>query len=106
MVLGGLMLAPDRAVTVFGTLSPSDFYRSDHQAIAHAIRDMHDQRKKHDRVSLAAHLRDTGNLEAAGGDVYLLDLETNCYTVSSIERHAEIIRDRAHRRQVMALCYE
>lgn len=104
MVLGGLMLDGHKAVTVFGLVSPDDFYRADHRVIAQAIRALHEARKSCDYVAVVEALRDAGQLENAGGPAYVAQLQVECYSTGSIEDHARIVRDKAQRRQVIALC--
>lgn len=103
-VLGAMLMDADAAVTVFGVLQPEDFYRHEHQTIARAIRTLHDQRKSHDMVAVSNVLRDRGELENAGGMVYVAELALETYSIAAVEDHAKIVRDRALRRQVIALC--
>lgn len=103
-VLGAMLVSPDAAVTVFGVLQAEDFYRHDHQAIARAVRALHDQRKAHDMVAVTNLLRDRGELDECGGMAYVASLALDTYSLASVEDHAKIVRDRALRRTVVALC--
>ncbi len=103
-VLGGLMIRPEAAVAVFGAVAPDDFYRADHKVIAGAIRRLHDQRKPHDFIAVTEALRDSGRLNDAGGAEYIVNLAMDCAGVANIENWARILRDKALRRRVIALC--
>ena len=103
-VLGALMFDAACAITVFGLLSPGDFYRTDHQVIASAIRKLHDKRAPHDVLSVTEFLRDAGEVEHAGGAGYLGLLASDYSSISNVEHYAKIVREKALRRKVIALC--
>lgn len=105
-VLGALMVDAACAITVFGIVTPADFYRTDHQVIASTIRRLHDKRAPHDLLSVTEVLRDSGELESAGGAGYIGLLAAEMFSVANVEHYAKIVRDKAMRRKVIALCSE
>lgn len=104
-VLGGLMLDGD-AMDHIGALSEGDFYREDHRRIFAAIRSLSAAGKPCDLLSVFDALESSGQGEKAGGIAYLADMANGVLSVAGIRRHAEIIRDRATQRRILATAAE
>lgn len=104
-VLGGLMLDGD-AMDRIGALSEGDFYREDHRRIFAAIRSLSAAGKPCDLLSVFDALESSGQLERVGGLAYLGEMANGVLSVAGIGRHAEIIRDRATQRRILATAAE
>jgi replicative DNA helicase len=104
-VLGGLMLDGD-AMDHIGALSEGDFYREDHRRIFAAIRSLSVAGKPCDLLSVFDALESSGQGEKAGGFAYLADMANGVLSAVGIRRHAEIIRDRATQRRILATAAE
>lgn len=100
-VLGGLMYDGSAIADVGDLIAPEDFYRADHRAIFEAIRSCDEAGKAFDALSLAETLERKGTLDDIGMD-YLNRLVTSCPGIANIRSYAEIVRDRAVRRRLIA----
>ncbi len=101
-VLGGLLLdnlAFDRAAEL---LADSDFYRHEHRLIFGAIRGLIQAGKPADVVTVFEHLQSQGKAEDAGKLKYLNDLAQSVPSAANMRRYAEIVRERAILRKLIA----
>ncbi len=100
-VLGGLLIDSQSVVRVEDTLSDSMFFREAHRILFRAIRQLHERRTAVDVVTVGDHLRDTGELERAGGMEYLAELLDAVPTAANIQYHARIVREKALLRRLI-----
>lgn len=101
-VLGGLLIdnsAWDRAGDL---LTDSDFYRHEHQLIYAAIGGLINQSKPADVITVYEQLQSLGKAEACGGLVYLNALAQSVPSAANLRRYAEIVRERAVLRKLVA----
>ncbi len=101
-VLGGLLLdnsAFDRAADL---LTDSDFYRYEHRAIYSAIRALIDATKPADVITVFEQLQSHGKGDECGGVVYLNALAQSVPSAANLRRYAEIVRERAILRKLIA----
>lgn len=101
-VLGGLLIdntAWDRAGDL---LTDSDFYRHEHQLIYGAIGALINQSKPADVITVFEQLQSLGRAEACGGLVYLNALAQSVPSAANLRRYAEIVRERAVLRKLVA----
>ncbi|MCR5881992.1 replicative DNA helicase [Rhizobacter sp. J219] len=101
-VLGGLLIdnsAWDRAGDL---LTDSDFYRHEHQLIYGAIGGLINQAKPADVITVFEQLQSLGKAEACGGLVYLNALAQSVPSAANLRRYAEIVRERAVLRKLVA----
>jgi replicative DNA helicase len=101
-VLGGLLLdnsAWDRAGDL---LTDSDFYRREHQLIYAAIGALVGAAKPADVITVFEHLQSLGKAEEIGGLVYLNALAQSVPSAANLRRYAEIVRERAVLRKLIA----
>src|SRR4051812_13652149 len=68
-VLGAVLLSDQTlyALRIEINLQPEDFYRPSHGAIYRAMLELYEQGKPADRLTVTEQLKQTGQLEAAGG---------------------------------------
>jgi replicative DNA helicase len=101
-VLGGLLLdnlAWDRAADL---LSDSDFYRHEHRLIYAAIGALVNASKPADVITVFEHLQNIGKAQDCGGLSYLNALAQSVPSAANMRRYAEIVRERAILRKLIA----
>jgi replicative DNA helicase len=97
-VIGALLLDND-AIDRVQDLMPSHFYRADHAAIFSEIRRQIGMANRVDPLSLLEPLR--GKVDDCMR--YLIELRSNCGSSVVIRRHADIIMDKAMKREMMSI---
>ena len=105
-VLGGLLLdnsAWDRAGDL---LTDSDFYRFEHRLIYAAIGNMVNATKPADVITVYEQLQSLGKAEDCGGLAYLNALAQSVPSAANMRRYAEIVRERAILRKLIAVSDE
>lgn len=102
-LLGELMLSKDAIDEVAGSLKGSDFYDPHHETIYAAIVDLYGRGEPADPLTVAAELTKRGDLARVGGGPYLFTLTQSAVSTAHAEQHAEIVRDLAVLRQVVAV---
>jgi replicative DNA helicase len=101
-VLGGLLIdnsAWDRAGDL---LSDSDFYRYEHRLIYAAIGALVSQTRPADVITVHEQLTNLGKAEEVGGLAYLNALAQSVPSAANLRRYAEIVRERAVLRKLVA----
>ncbi|MFT3819800.1 MAG: replicative DNA helicase [Rubrivivax sp.] len=101
-VLGGLLLdnlAWDRASDL---LSDSDFYRHEHKLIYAAVGALVNASKPADVITVFEQLQALGKAEDCGGLAYLNALAQSVPSAANMRRYAEIVRERAILRKLIA----
>ena len=101
-VLGGLLLdnlAWDRAADL---LTDSDFYRHEHKQIFAAIGALINAAKPADVITVFEQLQALGKAEDCGGLAYLNALAQSVPSAANMRRYAEIVRERAILRKLIA----
>ncbi|MGN6529814.1 MAG: replicative DNA helicase [Burkholderiaceae bacterium] len=101
-VLGGLLLdngAWDRAADI---VTDSDFYRYEHKLIFAAIGALIGANRPADVITVFEHLQTAGKADDAGGLPYLNQLAQSVPSAANMRRYAEIVRERAVLRKLIA----
>jgi len=101
-VLGGLLLenlAWDRAADLLGE---SDFYRYEHRLIYAAIASLVQASRPADVITVFEKLQSLGREQDAGGLAYLNALAQSVPSAANLRRYAEIVRERAILRKLIA----
>lgn len=110
-VLGALLVEPKpddlipRVISILGN-NPNAFGTIPHQRIYDAILMVYDQHGHADTLTVAAHLKATGEIEQLNrvdpsGVYYLHDLQARIVETENTAFHAEIVRDKQKRRQLV-----
>ncbi|NBJ65529.1 replicative DNA helicase [Adlercreutzia caecimuris] len=94
-------------------IKPENFFRPAHRIIFEAIQGLVNRRIPVDPISLADTLKAQGQLDAVGGRAYLAELADNTFSLTSWERHVDIVKRQAILRelvyasaQINALAYD
>lgn len=101
-LLGGIFLdssAPIKAL--FDVCSAADFYRDRHRLIAQAMLSLFEGGIGIDRVSVVDRLITLGDLEHAGGEEYLEQLDKFVPTAANLGYYAKIVHDKAVARRLI-----
>jgi replicative DNA helicase len=101
-VLGGLLLdngAWDRAADL---LTESDFYRYEHRTIFQAVGALINATKPADVITVYEQLQSLGKADDCGGLAYLNALAQSVPSAANLRRYAEIVRERAVLRKLIA----
>ena len=101
-VLGGLMLNNSAWELVGDKVSEEDFYRADHRLIFRALAELAEQDKPRDVVTVGEWLENNGDLEKAGGLLYVGTLAKDTPSAANIRAYADIVRERSVLRQLIA----
>jgi replicative DNA helicase len=101
-VIGGLLLdngAWDRAGDL---LTDSDFYRFEHRVIYAAVGTLINASKPADVITVHEQLQSLGKADECGGLAYLNALAQSVPSAANLRRYAEIVRERAILRKLIA----
>lgn len=105
-VLGALMIEKDALSTVIDILRPESFYKEAHQRIYTAIVTLFANSEPIDLLTVTAKLRAMGELEMAGGALYITELTSKVNSAANIEYHARIISQAAIKRDLITISSE
>jgi len=100
-VLGSALLDKDVLYKVGSTLSEQDFYREDHREIYSAMMTLFEKRSPIDLVTITDELKKKNKLEQAGGATYLTHLANQIVSSAHVEKHADIVREKAILRRLI-----
>ncbi|TAH45533.1 MAG: replicative DNA helicase [Betaproteobacteria bacterium] len=102
-LIGGILLDNQAWERVADLASEADFYRDDHRRIYRHIARLIDLGKPADVVTVFESLEKSGEAEQAGGLAYLAEIANNTPSAANIRRYAEIVRERAILRKLVAV---
>jgi replicative DNA helicase len=105
----GAMLLSDRthyAFVIEEGLKPADFYRERHREVFESMLDLFTQGESIDVLTVTEHLRSRGRLEVAGGQAEIDALTAAVPAVGNLRQYAQIVRERALLRRLLAASYE
>jgi replicative DNA helicase len=100
-VLGALLIEQDAYEQVSNILTPETFYDHRHQIIYKAIQSLQVNQRPVDVVTVPQYLESQGELEEAGGVVYVAQLTQNVITSAHIEYQAQIIQQKYMARRLI-----
>jgi replicative DNA helicase len=100
--LGAMFLSSEAVEGALAMLQPEDFMRPAHARIFTAMADLSSRSIPVDHLSVADRLEATGELEAAGGKPYLLDVTGVVPTAANWPHYADIVKRTATLRQLIA----
>jgi replicative DNA helicase len=110
-VLGSMLQSGDAVadvVKVVGRLQLElgFFYHPAHRVIFEAICDLWDSHQPVDIVTVTQKLHDRGQLEQAGGRVYVANLILCVATAANVNHYLEIVREKFCLRRLISVCTE
>lgn len=102
-VLSAMILSPEVLQECLVDLEDSDFYLPRNKTIYATLRDMFDEGKPIDPISLADRLASHKRLDEVGGRAYLTELGSDSFALASWRHHADMLRrDSTLRQMIMA----
>ncbi len=105
-VLGALMLEKEAVITVLDILRPESFYKESHQKIFSAIISLTERDLPVDLYTVTEELRATGEIDNAGGPVYLTQLTSKVVSAANVEYHARIVAQKYIQRELIRVSSE
>jgi replicative DNA helicase len=105
-VLGAMMLDKNAVTDTIDMLSAESFYDPKHQFIYGAIRELFGTSNPIDLLTVTQKLKDKGELEAAGGVVYISTLTQRVASSAHVEFHARIVSQKYIQREIIRMCSE
>ncbi|MCP4342413.1 MAG: replicative DNA helicase [Desulfobulbaceae bacterium] len=112
-VLGSILLKADLLGSVLEILTPHDFYKNNHCLIYEAMIDLFDKNEPQDLLTVSNLLKNTNQLEKAGGPTYLASLTSIVPVTANVTSYAKIIREKSILRKLISVntniaarCYE
>ena len=105
-VLGGVLIDNALIEQAAEKLRPEDFYSPLHRRIFSAMMNLHGRSSKIDAVLIAEELKADGPVENIGGILTIANLAHGIPAFTSIERYADIVRDKSNLRQLVRTCGE
>jgi len=104
-VLGGILIDPNALEQLEGSLDYDHFYVDANKRIFQAIGEVSRHATEAvDALTVKDYLEQNGLLEQSGGEAYLIELVQSVPTAANIRHYAEIVRQRAVLRQILAAC--
>ena len=100
-LIGTLLLNPGAYHDVATIVGPDDFYLSNLRCVYEAIEALQEKGNHPDTVTVADYLERRGQLAEIGGMACLSDLMTRTVSVFRAEEYAQLIKERAHRRDLI-----
>lgn len=104
MVLGALMLQPNRWREISATITAGDFSIEKHRKIYGRMGDLADRGEVIDRVTLANELMHAGQLESVDGLSYVVSLDEGLPEIFHLESYAAELRELSLRRRALIGC--
>ena len=107
-VLGAVLLSDTAlpALIIDERLHPEDFYREAHGIVFAAMLELHSGGEPVDALTLVEHLKQAGQLEAAGGRAAIDLLSASVPAVGHVRQYARIVRENAMLRRLLRAAYE
>ena len=102
-ILAGLMIDNSALDSVVDIIRPEDFYRRDHRIIFEEIVQLLQEGHPADYLTVFESLKSKGIENDAGGLPYLTELVGSSPSAANIRRYAEIVRERAILRKLVAV---
>lgn len=105
-VLGGLMLDNERWDNVAERVVARGLYSKPHRLIFEQMQRLLESSRPIDLITLSESLELQGSLEDVGGFAYLAELSKNTPSAANIGAYADIVRERAIVREMIAVAHE
>jgi replicative DNA helicase len=105
-VIGALLLDNSAWERIADVVAPDDFYRDDHRRIFRHVGKLIDAARPADVVTVAESIDGSEDKDKTGGIGYLGQLAQNTPSAHNVRRYAEIVRERAIMRRLIATASE
>ena len=105
-VLGALMLDANALNTAIELLHEEYFYKPEHQVIFRAIHKLFEQNQPVDMLTVTNQLRQSGELEAAGGAYHITELTSHVVSAAHIEYYSRVLSEKYISRELIRISTE
>ena len=102
-ILGGLLLDPQAMRRVVNVLEPQHFHLASHKLIYKRIRELYEQKRVSDLLSVKSYLEDKKELEKIGGMAKLTQLLNRTMSAINIDKYAQMVIHKWLQREAIAL---
>ena len=90
-ILSAMILSQEVLQECLVVHKEKDFFLYSHKCIFIAMRELFDNGQNVDPISLADHLKSSGKLDQIGGMAYLIELNSNSFSLASWKHHVQIL---------------
>jgi replicative DNA helicase len=101
-VLAAMMFSPEAVAECQDVVRPDDYFLRQHETIHNALIDRHKAGKPSDYRLLIEDLRESGQLKAAGGEAYIIEVSTALETTAVGEWYGRVVHRKAVLRRLIA----
>ena len=105
-VLGALMLDANALNTAIELLHEEYFYKPENQVIFRAIHKLFEMNQPVDMLTVTNQLRQTGELEAAGGAFHISEMTSHIVSAAHIEYYARVLSEKYISRELIRVSTE
>ncbi len=99
--MGAVMLESDAVITVIDLLRPESFYKEANRKIFIAVKSLSTKEIPVDLYTVTEELKSTGELDSAGGPMYLTQLTSKVVSAANVEYHAKIVAQKYIQRELI-----
>lgn len=100
-ILGSLLLDAEAWDQIADVIDGGDFYKQNHQVLFAAIKELHSKSQPVDLLTISNLLTSKGEMAAAGGHEYLVDLVGRTVSAANITFHAKIVKEKSLLRKMI-----
>ncbi len=100
-LLGSILIDSDAIVKIADGIRVDDFFDRRHELIFRAMLSLYEHHSPIDVLTLANHLKSSGELDSVGGAAYLTELTNFVPTATHVEQYADIVAQKALRRRLI-----
>jgi len=100
-ILGAMLLEKEAIPKVIEVLDDGAFHAEKNKRIFQAIIALFERSEPADNITVAEELRRRGQLEAIGGEAYLVELTMRVSSAANVEYHARIVLEKALLRRLI-----
>ncbi len=101
-IIGAMLLEKEAIPKVIEVLDDSTFHSEKNKRIYQAIVALFERSEPADSITVAEELRRRGQLEAIGGEAFLMELTMRVTSAANVEYHARIVLEKALLRRLIA----
>jgi replicative DNA helicase len=100
-LLGAIMLDKEAIIKIADIVSPTDFYKENHQEIYTSMVALYEKREPIDVITLTNELEERKKLEQVGGSSYITTLASSVPSAAHVINYARIVADKALLRRLI-----
>lgn len=105
-VIGSIFIDQQTANVAAAILKPEDFYHYSNKKIFEAVIDLLNKKSAVDVVTVKNWLEEKGEFDKIGTTAYLIEISTCIGTSVNIKHYAEIVQEKAIRRNILQMTNE